>query len=184
MSLILVSDVFGMTPALAQLSEALNADCIIDPYNGVNMDFSDEAQAYAYFIENVGLDAYLMLLKDKLEAMPSGIVLIGFSVGASAIWRFSETVPKGLVKKAIFYYGSQIRNFIDITPNIKTELIFPQSEPHFDVAVLQSQLSERKNVTTRRVEYLHGFMNKHSDNYNQAGYDIQIEWLKNIDLLP
>ncbi|MFT6141863.1 MAG: hypothetical protein ACJAXN_003098, partial [Psychromonas sp.] len=33
--MILVSDVFGKTPALIKLSEELNVRVIVDPYNGV-----------------------------------------------------------------------------------------------------------------------------------------------------
>jgi len=56
MNIILVSDVFGRTPALVKLGEELNTAIIVDPYDGINMDFKNEAEAYSYFMDNVGLE--------------------------------------------------------------------------------------------------------------------------------
>ncbi|MFT4776027.1 MAG: hypothetical protein ACI9B7_000395 [Oleispira sp.] len=39
MNIILVADVFGKTPALIKLSEELQTEVIVDPYNGMNMGF-------------------------------------------------------------------------------------------------------------------------------------------------
>jgi len=58
MNIILVSDIFGKTPALIQLAEAIGATAIIDPYDGVDMGFEDESKAYAYFVEQVGFEQY------------------------------------------------------------------------------------------------------------------------------
>ena len=47
MNIILVSDIFGKTPALIQLGKAIGATAIIDPYDGVDMSFEDKSKAYA-----------------------------------------------------------------------------------------------------------------------------------------
>ncbi|MCF2948554.1 hypothetical protein L0668_10585 [Paraglaciecola aquimarina] len=176
MSLILVSDVFGSTPALLKLKEQLNADLIIDPYLGQSMGFKDESAAYTHFMEEVGLEEYVSNLIKILDSIKEQTTLIGFSVGATAIWKLSQDSEHN-IKQALCYYGSQIRNFTTIPPSFTTHLVFPKSEPHFDVCKLNQQLSNKENVTTTQVDYLHGFMNFHSKNFNKTGYEEQLEFL-------
>ena len=80
MNIILVADVFGKTPALITLAEELNAKLIVDPYNGRNMGFKSEAEAYSYFMDNVGLEIYFSTLLAVTESLSSVSTLVGFSV--------------------------------------------------------------------------------------------------------
>lgn len=178
MSIILVTDVFGKTPALIKLSEELNAKVIVDPYNGLDMGFTNEAEAYSYFVDNVGFAAYLSKLLKVTESVSAVCTLIGFSIGASVIWKLSEQQTVKNVKYGICYYGSQIRNFQEVNPLFELQLIFPKSEPHFDVLQLQTALSEKQNVKISKVAYLHGFMNLYSSNYSYAAYIEQLNWLR------
>ena len=174
MNIILVSDIFGKTPALIQLGEAIGATAIVDPYDGVDMGFEDESKAYAYFVEHVGFEQYYDVLQSELQNQISPIssmnVLIGFSIGASAIWKLSDNPDITNIQRGICYYGSQIRNLKAVSPHFNIELIFPKKEDHFDVLALQKALSQKKNVQITQTNYLHGFMNSHSDNYNQVAY--------------
>jgi len=180
MSIVLVSDVFGVTPALLAISEKLGACSIVDPYESQMMGFKTEAEAYSYFVKAVGLDNYLSHLLKVVESIEHEATLIGFSVGASVTWRLSELKGTHIIKQAYCFYGSQIRNFTHIEPRFAMNLIFPKSEPHFDVIELQNNLSIKALVNTERVEYLHGFMNYHSTNYNNSGYTKYIEFLCSI----
>lgn len=180
MSIILVSDVFGLTPALLEISEKLGACTIVDPYNGQIMGFQNEAEAYSYFVKEIGLDNYLSSLFESVESIDEPTTLIGFSVGASVIWRLSEKKVNNLIKQAFCYYGSQIRNFTQIEPRFKVNLVFPKSEAHFDVEELQDKLSNKANTKTEKVEYLHGFMNFYSNNYNNSGYSKHINLLYSL----
>ena len=177
MSIILVSDVFGVTPALLKISKRLGVCSIVDPYEGEMMDFQNEADACSYFVNTVGLDSYLSSLLNAVESIKQPTTLIGFSVGASVIWRLSKKNNNNLIKQAFCFYGSQIRNFTQIDPCFKINLVFPKSEPHFDVVALQNSLSNKKNVKTNKVEYLHGFMNYYSSNYNEMGFTQHINFL-------
>ena len=56
--------------------------------------------------------------------------------------------------------------------------MFPKSESHFDVAELMKKLEVKPNVNIAQVEYLHGFMNKHSINFNNVGYQEHIALLR------
>ena len=171
MNTILFSDVFGTTPALIKLKEQLGAISIIDPYEGEYMSFNNEADAYSYFVTNVGLDRYVSNVLKVLSDLQCKTTLIGFSIGASAIWRISQNNKNGLIEQAFCFYGSQIRNYTQITPCFKTHLVFPKRESHFDVSELIDQLVIKQNVDITQVEYLHGFMNAHSSNFDEVGYN-------------
>jgi len=178
MSLIIISDVFGLTPALLELKNTLGANCIIDPYEGKNMCFKNEADAYSHFVAAIGLDNYLSLVLKKLVSLDAQTTLIGFSIGASAIWRLSQSNKNNFIKQAFCFYGSQIRNFTQVDPYFNINLVFPKTESHFDVAELMKKLEVKSNVYITQVEYLHGFMNKHSNNFNNTGYHEHIALLR------
>ena len=179
MSIVLVSDVFGITPALLKLKDELTASVIIDPYQGNIMDFKDESEAYAYFVEHIGLDHYGSILMNALEKLDPNITLIGFSVGASAIWQLSSR-STDFITQAICFYGSQIRNATHIEPSFKIDLFLPKSESHFNVDTLINKLTTKPNTNVTQVDYLHGFMNYHSVNFNQAGYDKYVRVLNDL----
>jgi dienelactone hydrolase len=180
MSITLVSDVFGITPGLLRLKDELGAETIVDPYNGQEMAFNNEADAYSYFVSTVGLERYVSILFKTLENLKSPTSLIGFSVGASAVWSLSPSNEHNIVKQAYCFYGSQIRNLIKIQPCYQTTLVFPQSESHFDVTELIHKLTNKQNVSISQVEYLHGFMNYDSNNFNEKGYKEYIALLQSL----
>ncbi|WP_019027736.1 hypothetical protein [Colwellia piezophila] len=180
MSIILISDIFGLTPALLKLKDELAATTIVDPYQGEYMDFDTEAEAYACFTSTVGLDSYVTAIGKVLASLDSKVTLIGFSVGAAAIWRLSVNNENNNIKQAFCFYGSQIRNFSKIEPCFEIHLVFPKTESHFDVWALNNTLAKKPNVFTSQVEYLHGFMNYYSDNFNQVGYNKYLAKLRSF----
>jgi dienelactone hydrolase len=140
MSITLVTDVFGITPALLKLKDKLGANTIIDPYRGKSMGFTNEADAYSYFVTTVGLDSYISKVLKVLELLECQTTLIGFSIGATAIWRLSVSNKNDLIKQAFCFYGSQIRNFTKIDPCFELNLVFPKLEPHFNIYELIQNL--------------------------------------------
>jgi len=176
---IIVSDIFGRTSALEKIADALPGDVdIFDPYESKHMAFSSEAQAYAHFSSQIGLDAYADMLSKKVSAQVKQLALLGFSVGASAIWKISEQRELENVSDAICFYGSQIRDHMHITPRFPVQLIFPSSESHFLVSELIHSLEGKECVEIHRAKFLHGFMNAHSENFDQYGYDQFLKILK------
>ncbi|MFA5905690.1 MAG: hypothetical protein WC836_17290 [Desulfobacula sp.] len=181
--LFLVSDIFGRTKALEAISERLSNVApdirIIDPYQGIDHGFETEAHAYDYFINRVGLETYQDILMDQLTSSgPDMMILIGFSVGASAIWAASDQPVFKRAKKAFCFYGSQIRHNTGIQPLFDIELIFPEQEPHFDVDELIRNLNTKSRVTCSKAPGLHGFMNKLSPHFDPACYEKFISYLK------
>lgn len=106
-TLTLVSDIFGRTKALEKIGIEISGNDpdirIIDPYQGVDLFFETEALAYDYFMDRVGLKKYVSILMDHLACSAPDMVLIGFSVGASAIWEISgPPLIHGFKKLSVF----------------------------------------------------------------------------------
>jgi dienelactone hydrolase len=175
---LIVSDIFGLTPALRELAQNVCEQAIIlDPYQGKEMSFSNESSAYSYFTTQIGLDNYHNHIATCIAKQKSKIRLIGFSIGASAIWQISEN-PNSNIVSAMLFYGSQIRFSANLNPAFEVTVFLPKYEPHFCVERLIKQLKGRDNTFVEQTNYLHGFMNRHSDNFNLTAYKCFIEKLK------
>jgi dienelactone hydrolase len=182
MNLLLVTDIFGKTRALENLAKNLSSLYenvhIIDPYKGIDRKFKDEEEAYVYFSKNVGLENYKKILDASLcKIQDEQISLVGFSVGASAIWLLSEKTYFQKLKKVTCFYSSQIRHFLDISPNSQVTFYFPSFEKHFDVDSVIKVLSKNKNIVCKKTKFLHGFMNECSKNYDLRAYNEYIQVL-------
>lgn len=185
-TIFIVSDIFGVTLALKQLVTELTDKLsdpsltfiIVDPYNEQSLNFKNEADAYAYFTEHSSIEKYAKHLSDIITQSNShnNCKVIGFSVGASAMWSIADNVDLQ-VEHAIYFYGSQIRHTLNVKPHIQSTMIFPQQEEHFDVQALSAQLKNKKKVVIKPCCFNHGFMNKHSINYSKQGYRTYINWL-------
>lgn len=187
MNIIFVADIFGLTDEfkdfsqqvaanVAQLRQAeqpLKEECqlhLIGPYLAQPQSFASEADAYQYFIENVTLEDYVKRLQQKLSAISGNKLLVGFSMGGSAIWQLYSQNSVAQSLAAICFYSSQIRHMTQLTPNIPTRLILPAIEQHFSVIELSAVLQEKLAVVIEQSEYFHGFMNPLSTNYDQHAY--------------
>jgi dienelactone hydrolase len=188
MAVFIVSDIFGVTPSLITFAKKLEITgqnvFIFDPYEGIEQNFVNEAKAYSYFSDNVGLDKYAESLQTFIEyktnnAQCKNNILIGFSIGASAIWKISEGESIKHVEHAFIFYGSQIRKLTHIQPKIRSTLIFPAQETHFSVDELEQRLASHTLVSTKRCTYMHGFMNPHSVNFNERACTDYTHWLCN-----
>lgn len=181
MNLIVVSDIFGRSEALdefvALFSERYDKIEVVDPYGGQPLLFSDEAHAYRYFQQHCGLDNLTARLCQALDRQQTPIDLIGFSVGATAVWRQAESPSAKTIRQAFCFYGSRIREHADIDPLCPTCLIFPEREDHFDIEPLIARLSSKPNVKTVRTNALHGFMNRLSRNFSSHAYRYYCRWL-------
>jgi len=176
--LVIISDIFGQTQALQQFAEQLQPhSLIIDPYQGQEMAFNNEKLAYEYFSQSVGLETYLQQANSVITSINSELFVIGFSVGASVLWQLSANYSSQNIKGAWCFYGSQIRHHTQLQPNFDIELMLPSSEAHFDVQKLTQTLACKPKVILKQTEFLHGFMNPHSDNFNHLAYQQYLDYL-------
>ena len=172
---IIVSDIFGLTDELVELSEQIaHNPIILDPYKGKNNLFSDEQSAYQYFTENVGLEKYACYVFSNIPSLQEPVTIIAFSVGGAAIWQHSDKLNATYIKQAHLFYSSQIRNMLNVKPAIPVNVIVPRLEEHFSVTSMAEFLNKLDNVSTEQCTSLHGFMNKLSCNFNPIDYETYI----------
>ncbi|MBC3767099.1 dienelactone hydrolase family protein [Neptunicella marina] len=179
--IIVVADIFGYTNALQCIADSIDDDVVIvDPYQGRDMQFADEAQAYDYFSRNVGLARYLTELKCQVQQAGDNCQLVGFSMGASVTWCLSSDPQVTNIDKALGFYGSQIRHHADVEPEFPVRLIFPASEQHFSVPQLMQKLQRKALVQVAQCQYQHGFMNRYSAHFNGQGYDQYMQQIQSF----
>ena len=188
MKILIAADIFGHTPALDRFAQRLSEQLIkttmdiIDPYDG-QTSFKEETEAYAFFSSRTSIAAYSEkisnhLKSDRIKPGSQPHTLIGFSVGAAAIWHLSADPAFAGIQQAIGFYGAQIRHHPEIRPCFDTRLIWPRSEPHFDVEGLILNLKNTPKVSCHKTGGLHGFMNERSQNFDANLYEA---WLAKID---
>jgi dienelactone hydrolase len=130
-------------------------------------DYSEEEKAYRNFMEDLGFEDTLVKIKNLLLGIREkykNVYLIGFSVGATVAWLCSE---EKLVDGIIGYYGSRIRNYMELSPQCPTLLIFPDEEKSFKVNELVAVLDGKQNVEVHQFSGQHGFSDPFSSKYNE-----------------
>ncbi|MEH7300442.1 dienelactone hydrolase family protein [Neobacillus drentensis] len=144
-------------------------------------DYAEEKVAYQHFMENVGFSNAVQKIKDILLTFKDEyekIYIIGFSVGATVAWLCSE---EDYLNGIVGYYGSRIRNYIEVFPLIPTILFFPQEEQSFVVDELISILDKR-NIEIHKLNGRHGFSDPYSHNFNtnsaQEAFNKMVSFMK------
>lgn len=182
---LVISDIFGQGTGLSRLLADLRQSGatlhLVDPYQGKSQQFVDEEQAYAAYSAECGHDDYAAVVAEILCNSPQPFDLaIGFSAGASALWRALATADSSTLKQAILFYPGQIHQHLALQPQVPTQVIFGRSEPHFAVTDICSQLQQKPGVTAISTPYAHGFINPASKAFNEAGYQQQLVKLKGL----
>lgn len=133
---------------------------------------SMEKEAYHHFINNIGFDTAATQVKEIIKEAKNqykSIYLVGYSIGATIGWLCSnkEDALNGIVG----YYGSRIRDYLDVVPKCPSLLIYPTEEASFNVKELADTL-KKQNIKTYILEGKHGFANPYSNNYSKESFEI------------
>lgn len=183
----ILHEIYGVNEFIKRQAEVYrNANTTVECISLYSVDrifsYEQEQQAYEYFINEIGFDAPLEKLTEKiLEARTyyDEVLLIGFSVGATLAWRLSTQPLQGIV----CVYGSRIRQYLDVTPSCPTLVIFPSHEKSFNVHELKEALDTLPSVHTRQYLGRHGFMDCNNSNYcYESGLQVQAEILKFFEI--
>ncbi|GAB59437.1 dienelactone hydrolase family protein [Rheinheimera nanhaiensis] len=173
-TVLLITDIFGQCTGLNRLLTDLRQSGVtlhlVDPYQGKPQQFADEQQAYAAYSAECGHNAYAAIAAQALQSHSQPIELaIGFSAGATALWRALAATDSSRLKQAVLYYPGQIHQHLTLQPQVPTQVIFGHSEPHFAVDDICRQL-QQQGVTAISTPYAHGFINPASKAFNEAAY--------------
>lgn len=174
--IIVVHEIYGINQHIEDVCQSLrrlNFDVICPnlletetPY-----DYSQEKAAYENFMKNVGLINAANKIKRLISVIKSDyqkVFILGFSVGATIAWLCSEDTS---VNGIVGYYGSRIRNYLGISPQCPTLLIFPQDEVSFEVNELILTLDKDK-IDIYKAIGKHGFSDPYSSMYNSESAQI------------
>ncbi len=139
--------------------------------------YEEEEKAYHYFMESIGFEhAYQQVraLVDDLSKKYKEVHVIGFSVGATVAWLCSNHEN---VHRVVGFYGSRIRQYINLIPKCDTVLIYGEHEKSFDPKDLKRNLSHYSNVLVKIVEGGHGFADPYSTKFNKHSFDRILAYL-------
>ena len=116
---ILIPEIYGVNEHMKSIEDILQKEGfdVICP-NLLNREaflYSEEAEAYNYFINQIGFENSCNKIKKLVQYYRNqyqSIFLLGFSVGATTAWLSSQLAVEGIVG----FYGSRIRDFTDLQP--------------------------------------------------------------------
>lgn len=137
-----------------------------------SFSYEQAEEAYQYFINYEGFDASVkritFLLRQE-EKSYQKIILLGYSIGATIAWLCSGNDVK--CDGIIGYYGSRIRDYMDVEPKCPALLIFAEEEMFFDPKALQLELNKKEKVEVDLLEGSHGFADPFSEKYSKDSAD-------------
>ena len=142
--------------------------------------YEEERQAYENFMY-LGFEEatrkVTSLIKQLLFEYKE-VYIVGFSVGATIAWLCSEIEG---IRHIIGYYGSRLRDYLDIEPKCPVTLFYGSSEKSFDVQTLIESLNN-KHIESYVYEGEHGFADASSNKYNALANDKALQKIQQIML--
>lgn len=167
--ILLVTDIFGESAQLRDTLARIGVHAVIvSPYAECR-SFANEADAYQAFLAVGGLDAYYRHLVQIVTQIPADDLplMIGFSAGASALWRFICSAHAHEFSNntdAWLYYGGQIRHELALAPKLSTVMRW-SLETQFDVWPCHQAMLNKPLVDSAVLPYPHGFINPQSKGF-------------------
>lgn len=171
--IVVLHEIYGINDHIVKVCQELHCsgfDVACPNLLGRDKPFSynEEAAAYRHFMDNVGFKCAAKLVTDllmKFRHQYRRILLIGYSVGATTGWLCCK--DENICDGFIGFYGSRIRDYLDIVPKRPVLLFFPEEEKSFNTNELAAKLSYIKNIEVHILEGGHGFADPFSINFNQ-----------------
>lgn len=185
--LIVLHEIYGLNQHIRDFSHGLSQEGfdVMAPDLLGNEQVFEEAQeqaAYLYFINQIGFETaarQVITLLNEARSRYRKIILIGFSIGATIAWLCSHEA--GLCEGVVGFYGSRIRDYLNLQPECPVLLFYPENEEAFFVSDLVDILDEKEGVQARQLQGEHGFANLASVHYNEQA--AQLAWQEMIGFI-
>lgn len=179
-AIVLLHEIYGINQFMRDLCEEYHAwGCDIYCPNLLKTDlvyaYEQEQDAYANFIKNIGFDivAEVNELVERLSKEYAQVFLIGFSVGATLVWRAASDAK---CSGAVCFYGSRIRDYCDLKPGCPTLLIMADQDKSYPVLQIDKDLKAIPNSILKVLNGQHGFC----DPYARAYHSISAKEAKHL----
>lgn len=126
--------------------------------------YSEQEEAYRSFMEQNGFDkdSEINELLKKLSPQYRHVFLVGFSVGATLAWKCSAS---GLCSGAVGFYGSRIRDYLQVKPKCPVLLLFASEEKSFSPQSLAARLQSSGQAAVYILSGRHGFCDPYSGSF-------------------
>ncbi len=175
-AIIILHEIYGINEHITQVCKQLRKsgyDVICPNILKLNnpFNYSQEDQAYSYFMENIGFSGASNQVKEIIKRIRTKyrkIFLLGFSVGATIAWLCS--VDEAKVDGVISYYGSRIRDYIEIEPSCPTLLIMANQEKSTKIHEIIPKVQIKEKVEVHVMFGKHGFADPFSKYYDEELY--------------
>lgn len=170
MNIVIATDLYGITEPLraicSQLLEGYSLS-FLSPWSTDTHSYADEKTAHQAFMQSDGFNSYRAKITQTLNALADApVMLIGFSVGATAGWLYACDPAVRADAMCWLFYGSRIRDYADQTVRVaRINTIWAQYEDSFDPADLSRTLMGRGILAEVVAGTTHGFMNPNSTHY-------------------
>ncbi|MED1016941.1 dienelactone hydrolase family protein [Bacillus atrophaeus] len=172
---ILIHEIYGVNShikKMARLIKMAGYDVVTPNLLGDQEVYSlkEEKAAYEQFSMHNRLTAGEKIIRKLIVRNKNAgriIYVIGFSAGATIAWKCSS-MPE--LSGAVCYYGSRIRDHLDVHPACPVLLFFPAYEPSFDVSDVITRIKKKENrfISLYQFDAPHGFANPDSAHFDRA----------------
>ncbi|MBA9856991.1 hypothetical protein PQH03_17535 [Ralstonia insidiosa] len=176
MKIVVASDIHGINASLRSLLAVLGDPVILSPWLEDGCPFASEEDAVHAFHAKNGLRSYAQKIADVVEDQPA--FLIGFSVGATSLWRYIASQRCHVQSRAFLYYGSRIRDAVGLIPRCPATVVFAEHEPSFSPASVAASIAGPGVACSVIENTHHGFMNPSSRHYRPDIAGRQLELLR------
>ncbi len=169
-AVILLHEIYGINAHIKEAAASLESRgfAVYCPdLLGTAYGYDEEAAAYEHYMR-VGFTAAagrVIELAGSLADRHDSIFSVGYSAGATVAWLASA---HGAFAGAVGYYGSRIRDYLDVVPACPVLLLFPCGEEAFSVPGLVGALAAQERVRAHILPGRHGFADRHSPRYDAA----------------
>jgi len=128
-------------------------------------NYDQREEAYQNFMGEIGFESAFMQTKRlvlRARKQYRRVFILGYSIGATVTWLCSAVT--GLCDGIIGYYGSRIRDYMDVVPKCPVLLIFSSEEESFNVEETADLLNGKK-ASAYILKAKHGFSDPFSGSY-------------------
>lgn len=176
-AIILIHEIYGINDHMSSIINhfkrgGFDVYCPNLLNTAISFDYLSEKRAYKYFMNEVGFDRALksvITLAKELKKFYENIFVLGFSVGATVAWLCSNYGQ--LINGVVGFYGSRIRDYLNLTPKCKSLLFFPTIETSYDPKEIIEILAKKDNIQAISIKGKHGFTDQNSNYFDSTARD-------------
>ncbi|WP_411079787.1 dienelactone hydrolase family protein [Streptomyces sp. cmx-18-6] len=185
-ALVVAHEIFGVNDHITVVADALRryrCDVFTPDFRPVPKAFgrAEEPAAYEDFMRNLGVEPMgraLARYAAELRPRYRRVLGVGYSVGATATWLAAGT---GALDRTVCFYGSRIRDHLDVQPHGGCLLVIAEHEVSFSGAEFAARVAGRPGVTAELHACEHGFCDPdsphHSPEHSAAAWRSAVDFL-------